>query len=85
MWAIHSGRSGQLSACEQIAQDAHDKWANMSDFHRSLRTNERMSELLGFFEQVTHFLFHSGKMSDSIKKLKILYFLYIFYSFFEIF
>ena len=42
----------------------------MSDFHRSLRTNERMSELLGFFEQVTHFLFHSGKMSDSIKKLK---------------
>ena len=85
MWAIHSGRSGQLSACEQIAQVAHDKWANMSDFHRSLRTNERMSKLLGFFEQVTHFLFHSGKMSDSIKKIKnivfFVHFLQLFWNF----
>ena len=85
-----------MSKCEQFTQVAQVNWAPVSKLLKSLMTNEQiwvistghsgqMSELLGFFEQVTHFLFHSGKMSDSIKKLKILYFLYIFYSFFEIF
>ena len=31
MWVICSGCSGQMSNCEQIAQVAHKKWANVSD------------------------------------------------------
>ena len=49
MWAIHSGRSGQMSNCERIAQVPHDKWANVSNSLRLLRTNEPMSESLSFF------------------------------------
>ena len=41
MWVICSGRSGQMSDCDRIAQVAHEKWANVSDLLRSLRTNER--------------------------------------------
>ena len=70
MWAIHSGCSGQMSDCEQIAQVAHDKWANVSDLLRSLRTNEQMSKKLSFFKQIAHFLFCSQKMSDSLKKIR---------------
>ena len=40
MWAICSGRSGQMSDCEQIAQVVHEKWANVSDLLRLLTTNE---------------------------------------------
>ena len=61
---IRSNRSGQMSECERFAQVAQDKWANVSDSLRSLRTKERMSESLGFFEQIAHFLFLSQKMSD---------------------
>ena len=42
----------------------------------------QMSELLSYFDQITHFLFHSEKMSDSLKKIfKNSYFLYVLYSF----
>ena len=44
MWAICSGCSGQMSDWEHIAQVAHDKWANLSNSLRSIRTNEQMSE-----------------------------------------
>ena len=42
MWAICSGRSGQMSECEQFAQVAQDKWATVSESLRSLRTNEQL-------------------------------------------
>ena len=61
---IRSNLSGQMSECERFAQVAQDKWANVSDSLRSLGTKERMSESLGFFEQIAHFLFLSQKMSD---------------------
>ena len=54
MWAIFSGCSGQMSDCEQIAQVAHDKWANVSNLLRSLRTNERITL---FFEQIKSLIF----------------------------
>ena len=74
-----------MSDCEQIAQVTHDKWANVSDSLRLLRTNERMSKLFVFFEQITHFLFCSQKMSNSVKKFgKIVFFVH-FYNFFEVF
>ena len=85
MWAIHSGCSGQMSDCEQIAQVAHDKWANVSDLLRSLRTNEQMSKKLSFFKQIAHFLFCSQKMSDSLKKIRKNRFFYVFTVFFEVF
>ena len=34
LWAICSDCSGQMSDCEQIAQVAHDKWANLSFAHK---------------------------------------------------
>ena len=39
-WAIRSGRSDEMSDCEQIAQVAHQKWANEWIAH--------------FFEQIAH-------------------------------
>ena len=39
---IHSNRSGQMSKCEQFAQVAQDKWVNVSNSLRSLRTNEQL-------------------------------------------
>ena len=45
-WVNRSGRSEEMSDCEQIAQVAQDKWATMSDSLRSLRGNEQMSDLL---------------------------------------
>ena len=35
-----------MSDCEQFAQIAQDKWATVSESLRSLRGNERMSNLL---------------------------------------
>ena len=85
-----------MSKCEQFTQVAQVNWAPVSKLLKSLMTNEQlwvistghsgqMSELLGFFEQVTHFLFHSGKMSDSIKKIKnivfFVHFLQLFWNF----
>ena len=70
MWAIRWGRTGQMSDSERIAEVVHDKWANVSDSLRLLRTNERMSEWHSFFEQITHFLFCSQKMSNLLNKIR---------------
>ena len=43
---IAQGRSEEMSNCERIAQVAQDKWGTMSNSLRSLRGNERMSDLL---------------------------------------
>ena len=43
---IRSFCSNQMSDCERIAQVAHDKKATVSNSHRSLMINERMSDLL---------------------------------------
>ena len=43
---ICSGRSEEMSNHERITQVAQDKWATLSDLLRSLRGNERMSDLL---------------------------------------
>ena len=66
-----------MSNCEGIAQVGHDKWAKVSDLLRSLRTNERMSVSLVFFERIAHFLVRSQKMSDSLKQIFV-----CFYQFF---
>ena len=50
-WAIRSGRSEEMSDREQIAQVAHQKWANEWIAH--------------FFQQITHLLIFGQKMSDS--------------------
>ena len=50
----------------------------MSDSLRSLRTNERIAR---FFEQIVHFLIHSQKMSDSLKKIRKNRIFLRFYSF----
>ena len=44
--ANRSGRSEEMSDCEQIAQVAQDKLGTVSDLLRSLRGNERMSDSL---------------------------------------
>ena len=49
MWAIRSDRSRQIIDCEQVAQVAHDKWANVSDSLRSLMKNQQMIKSLVFF------------------------------------
>ena len=82
MWAIRSGRSGQMSDCERIAQVAHEKWANVSDSLRSLRTNEWMSKSLGILSKSLMFLFSSQKMSNPLKKIPKNRFFVRFYSFF---
>ena len=43
-WAICSDRSGQMSNCEQIAQVANDKRANVSDSLRVLMINEQIRD-----------------------------------------
>ena len=70
MWAIRWGRTGQMSDSERITEVFHDKWANVSDSLRLLRTNERMSKWHSFFEQITHFLFCSQKMSNLLNKIR---------------
>ena len=82
MWAIHSGRSGQMSNCEWIAQIAHDKWANVSNLLRPLRTNEQMSESLGFLTNCSFFSFAYKKWVIRSKKFGKNLFLVFFYSFF---
>ena len=77
MWRI-----GQMSDCERIAKVAHDKWTNMSDSLRSLRTNERISESLGFFLANCSFLFRSQKINNLLKKIRKNRFLHFFWSFF---
>ena len=68
-----------MSDCEQINQFAHDKWANVSILLRLLRKNERMSESLGFFEPITHFLFCTHKKWAILsKKFKFLFFCLFF-------
>ena len=49
LWANCSGRSGQMSDHEPIAQVTHDKRATVSDSLSLLMINEWMSILLGFF------------------------------------
>ena len=62
-----------MSDCERITQVAHDKWANVSDSLRSLRTNE----------QIAHFSLSLTKNERFAKKIrKKSYFLYVFYRFF---
>ena len=51
-WAIHSGRSEEMSNHERIAQVAHQKWANEWIAH--------------FFEQIAHLLIFGQKTSDSL-------------------
>ena len=51
-WAIRSGRSEEMSDCEQIAQVAHQKWANEWIAH--------------FFERIAHLLIFGQKTSDSL-------------------
>ena len=81
MWAIHSGSSGQMSNCEQIAQFAHDKWVNVSDLLRLLMTNERMSKSLGFFIANSSFSLLLTKFEQFTQNfLNKIKFLYIFYS-----
>ena len=48
--AIRSGRSEEMSNCEQITQVAHQKWANDWIAH--------------FFERIAHSLFFGQKTSD---------------------
>ena len=89
---ICSNCSEQMSKCEPFAQFAlaQDEWATVSKPLRSLMTNEQMwaipsdcsiqmSESLGCFEQIAHFLFRSQKMSGSLKQI-----LYVLYSFFKV-
>ena len=57
-----------MSDCEQIAQVAHDKWVN--------------EQITLFFEQIAHFLFHSQKMSDSLKKFEEIMFFCTFLQYF---
>ena len=72
-----------MSDYEQIAQVAHDKGVNVSD---SLRTNEQMSESLGFMSKSFIFLYCSQKMSDSLKNIrKKSYICTFFLQFFEVF
>ena len=53
-WAIHSGRSKEMSDCERIAQATHQIWAN---------------ELIAsFFEQIAHSLIFGKKTSDLLGK-----------------
>ena len=62
-----------MSDCERITQVAHDKWANVSDSLRSLRTNE----------QIAHCSLSLTKTERFAKKIrKKSYFLYVFYRFF---
>ena len=49
LWANRSGPSWEMSNSEWFAQVAHDKWGYRTK-------NERMSELLVFFERIAHFL-----------------------------
>ena len=46
-WAIRSGHSEEMSDREQIAQVAHQKWAN--------------EQIAGFLEQIAHWLIFSQK------------------------
>ena len=72
-----------MSDYEQIAQVAPDKGVNVSD---SLRTNEQMSESLGFMSKSFIFLYCSQKMSDSLKNIrKKSYICTFFYSFLKFF
>ena len=88
MWAICSGRSGKMSDCERFAQVAHDKWVNVSDSLRSLRTNGQMSESLGFllFRANRSFSLSLTKNERFAQKKfgKKSYFLYVFYSSLEV-
>ena len=72
-----------MSYCERIAQFAHDKWANVSNLLRSLRTNEQIAL---FYSKSIIFSFAHKKMSDSLKKiqqnLNFWTFLHFFKSFF---
>ena len=74
MFGLWRRRVGILLICSSFicsfAKITQDKWANVSDFLRYLRTNERMSESLVFFEQIGHFLVCSQKVSDSLKKIR---------------
>ena len=45
-WANRSGRSAEMSDCEQSAQVAQDKWVTVSDLLRPLMITERMSDSL---------------------------------------
>ena len=56
-WAIRSGRSEEMSDREQIAQVAHQKWANEWIAH--------------FFEQITLSLIFGQKTSDSLRNQMI--------------
>ena len=51
-WAIHSGRSEEMSNCERIGQLAHQKLAN-----------ERIAN---FFERIAHLLIFEQKISNSL-------------------
>ena len=56
---IRSFRSNQMSDFERFAQIAQDKWATVSESLRSLRGNERMSDLLKkFWLKKSKILFH---------------------------
>ena len=52
MWVNRSGCSEEMSDCEQIAQVAHQKWANEWIAH--------------FFEWIAHSLIFGQKTSDSL-------------------
>ena len=53
-WAICSGHSPKISNHEQIAQVAHQKWAN--------------EQITCFFERIAHLLIFLQKTSDSLRK-----------------
>ena len=53
-WTICSGRSEEMSDREQIAQVAHQKWANEWIAH--------------FFERIAHSLIFGQKTSDLLRK-----------------
>ena len=69
LWAICSDCSRQMRDCEQIAKDAHDKRASMSDSLRVLMIKEQMSESLVFFG--ANRLFAHKKQAIGSKKIEL--------------
>ena len=77
-WANHSGRSRQMSNCEQFSQVAHDKWAN-ERFAQKIWLNKSKILFFSMF-YIRFFLFTmwvkcsrcSPKMSDVSESLRTL-------------
>ena len=71
LWANRSGRSGQMSDCEQIAQIAHDIWVNVSDLLRLLSEWAKGSQKMSYFTntcfnvQINVFIFRKTYISNA--------------------